>query len=483
MPVQAPSASRTVCIGVGPLPARIGARREGHRAPVGRPSNSSPSPSHRRLTSVAIVVASFAARRASRGLTRSEAPGAVAACRTGLTRALDFPKPGRPPGGPCQTRSTRRRDVDRPDRTVHDACERHERHPGDHPRHRPGPHRVPPHLELGPPRDRPVGVRLARVPRRPGAAEDVRRVAPPRARSWPSSPTTGATWAASSRDSSAASSRRRVETLEERLELAAAPEHDPGRHRRRRLRGLHRREARPALPDRRHAGALRHRDVGRRPARAQGPRRSTTYAGRSALAIGVRAGDGAGSRRVALERHHGRRHDPAPRPRVGGALLVPHVGAGDRRRRARLAGRRGRRRAAAGHGGTVRRRHGLGGRQRVRRDLVPARLPAASRLQAVRLLPLRARRGDRRADRSRACARRPASEVPPPRRDILLPDPRRRRPARRAADDLELITCAHSPSETAAKKSRTCRSACTRWATSSAGRASTGTSDHVRSSP
>ena len=58
----------------------------------------------------------------------------------------------------------------------------------------------------------------------------------------------------------------------------------------------------------------------------------------------------------------------------------------------------------AGHRDAVRRRHGLGRAQRLRRHLVPARLPQAAQLQPLRGLPHRGRRRRALLDRRRACA-------------------------------------------------------------------------------
>ena len=219
---------------------------------------------------------------------------------------------------------------------------------GDHPGHRPGRHGVPAHLELRPSDRRPLGLRLDVLPRPPRPQQDLRRRPPPghlprRARLLlargraPSGGLLPQPRQASRRDARG------------EARLAAPPQHHPGGPRRRRLRELHRGSPRQAAAHRLPHDRLRRRHVaGRHARRADASPRRAALARRAADRR--RAGRRPGPRCLALGHHHDHRPRPVGRPRVVGALLVPHVDPRDRRRRPLQGARGGARRPAGRHG-------------------------------------------------------------------------------------------------------------------------------------
>ena len=334
--------------------------------PVGlTASNSSPSPFQLTVTGPLVAIASSLLRRA---------PPSVDGVPPPVYRALHL---------------TRRSDHAR--RSYQGAASDHPA--GHHPGHRPGAHRVPPHLQLRSPDHRPVALQLALPVEQPRPQQDLRRGPAPRHLHRRARLLLARSRAA----------RRRLGTQHGEAQpgrargqagLAAARQHHPGRPRRRaRFESF--------IEDRlgkpwiiaiamlvfagRHVPHRPHRQARPRPLRGQVGRRPAHR-----RRPGARPVPGC----LALGRHHDGRPDPAPRPRVGGALLVPAEHPGHRRRR-RVQGARGRQERPAGrHAHAVPRRHRLGGAQRHRRHLVRARLPEAAQLQPVRGLPHRRRRRD-----------------------------------------------------------------------------------------
>ena len=350
MAVQPPSDAASSSIGVAPLPgsssadAEVDAPVRGRRLEAAAPRSSS---SRHRFTS------------RHRTLTSPRGPPSAVAC-------------GHHSGIPCakllggSAAGDRRRATRRP----------HDDPAGHHPRHRPGTHRVPADLELrAPPASCPgcsTGTSCSSTP----AQQDLRRRAAPghvRRRSslyfWRDIGRLLAAWVRSIARRSLAEPEARLAWL---LLVSTIPAAIVGVA----ARGLHHQHAGQALDDRRADDRLR-----RLVMYARRPRRASSTADLDAAHLGRRAahrrraGARPRSRRLALRHHHGHGPAAAPRPRVGGALLVPDEHPGDRRRR-RLQGPGGRQgRPARRHRRALRRRHRLGGAQRLRRHLVPARLP------------------------------------------------------------------------------------------------------------